>query len=763
MTPYKQKFWMVVVLLTIISGTVYGQTNVSGGIYTNTTWTKVNSPYIVTDTVVVFPGVTLTIEPGVEVRFEDDMRLEVRQASLVAMGTVSDSITFTSNSPSPHPGSWGNIYLNNENGSTSSSFDYCNLHYADFAIYIFHYTCSAFPLPSVTINHSLLSYNKRAVFGDYNQCTHINVHNSYFHDNVNYGIYANSQGGTITNSIFVRNSSGIIIPRTSIKNCRIDSNAIVGVVLPRFDTILDCQIKYNGIGLKDHVNDVGYSTVMRNAIENNDVGIKWTYSNSQISNNTICNNISYDFYSTATFGTNVSVPNNCWCTSDSANISARIYDGYDNTNLGLVNYMPLDTTSCNLTFCDLAVSASAISPVRCYGDSNGAVTAIPIRGTAPYNFSWNNGQNTDTVSGLSSGTYSVTVTDLNGCTANNSFSLQDGLMLNINLTATSATCDTCHNGSATAHVTNGSAPFIYTWNTSPIQTAQTATGLQSGSYTVCVRDVNGCVTCDSVFVDSTNCVGLSIVTQSASASCSTCNDGTAWTTVTGGTPPYNYTWYTTPIQTNDTATGLLQGTYVVCVNDLYSCMACDTVTVSIGNCSAFFDLYPDTIPHNYFAVNRASGTSPITYSWDWGDGSFDTVPFPIHTYSSAGFYTICLSITDSVGCTDTHCTSYYLLKTSNEIIQVTVVPELLTGISEKSDVETVLIYPNPASNIVTVELTKQASTADINVFNILGQLELSSRTASQKTHTDITELTNGVYVLEVRTNKMISRQKFIKE
>ena len=45
------------------------QTNVSGGIYANTTWTLANSPYIVTDTVVVFPGVTLTIQPGVTVKF----------------------------------------------------------------------------------------------------------------------------------------------------------------------------------------------------------------------------------------------------------------------------------------------------------------------------------------------------------------------------------------------------------------------------------------------------------------------------------------------------------------------------------------------------------------------------------------------------------------------------------------------------------------------------------------------------------------------
>src|SRR5258708_368982 len=120
------------ILLSVISFTLSAQTNVSGGIYSNTTWTLANSPYIVTDTVVVFPGVTLTIQPGVVVKFDDNKRLEIRQAILIANGTSTDSITFTSNSSSPHAGSWGEIYLNND---TLSQFNYCNFHYANFGVY----------------------------------------------------------------------------------------------------------------------------------------------------------------------------------------------------------------------------------------------------------------------------------------------------------------------------------------------------------------------------------------------------------------------------------------------------------------------------------------------------------------------------------------------------------------------------------------------------------------------------------------------------
>src|SRR5438045_9697693 len=93
----------------LIAAFTNAQTNVSGGIFSNTTWTLANSPYIVVDTVVVFPGVTLTIEAGVVVKFEDHKRLEIRQASLIAVGTITDSIIFTSNSYYPFTGIWNEL------------------------------------------------------------------------------------------------------------------------------------------------------------------------------------------------------------------------------------------------------------------------------------------------------------------------------------------------------------------------------------------------------------------------------------------------------------------------------------------------------------------------------------------------------------------------------------------------------------------------------------------------------------------------------
>ncbi len=111
------------------------------------------------------------------------------------------------------------------------------------------------------------------------------------------------------------------------------------------------------------------------------------------------------------------------------------------------------------------------------------------------------------------------------------------------------------------------------------------------------------------------------------------------------------------------------GTYYVCLTasdiDSFGDVICSSTYCSyvvVGNiprsCSAQFTIYPDsTTLYHYIAVNMATGIQPLIYLWSWGDGTYDSTPYPSHTYSAAGNFIVCLSITDSIGCTSSYCDS----------------------------------------------------------------------------------------------------------
>jgi hypothetical protein len=101
---------LVLLLLLSITILVNAQTNVSGFILADTIWTTGGSPYIVIGNTLVVNGVTLTIEPGVVVKFDDSTVLQI-DGELIAIGTATNRITFTSNQTNPHAGDWGKIHF----------------------------------------------------------------------------------------------------------------------------------------------------------------------------------------------------------------------------------------------------------------------------------------------------------------------------------------------------------------------------------------------------------------------------------------------------------------------------------------------------------------------------------------------------------------------------------------------------------------------------------------------------------------------------
>ncbi len=712
----KKVIFTLALLFTVLCSLFTAKaTNVSGGIYSNTTWTLLNSPYIVTDNVVVFPGNTLTIEAGVIVKFADTKSIEIRQASLIAIGTILDSITFTSNNASPTPGIWDKVWLNG--GSMTTEFIFCSFKFATKGI------CEG--NGTTIIKKSNFDYNRFGILGGYttyidtcsftnnteagigggativNYCTFKHNHRGTGDDadgplgvvEIRNCLIDSNQigmiiGGRVRNCVVKHNQTGITgnsVIETTILNSIIDSNSIVGIKewgSYSNDSIFNNQIMYNGLGLD--VLNTSQFLISRNVIEYNNIGVLLDYGIGNIYCNKISNNISFDLKSSRPNPFNVSL--NDWGTTDSTTIALHIWDGYDTIAFGLGTFMPIDTLQCYLTGCNLQLSTSVVN----------------------------------------------------------------------------ATCNTCANGTASVSMSNGFAPYTYTWNTSPIQTTQMATGLLPGTYTVCVVDANGCTACHAVYVDSTNCTSFHDSLLSVSnATCALCSDGSATINIVGGTTPYQYTWYTSPMQSTATATGLPHGSYQICVFDAAGCHLCDTAIIGTGNCSAHFNLYPDTnILHNYFAVNMASGVTPISYDWNWGDNSpHDFTPFPSHQYANAGYYNICLSITDAVGCTSTYCNNFYLLRTSNTMVYVNVVSTLTTGIYNLAALNITSIFPNPATSSITVHQTAFKANQNFIITDVLGNKVYAQTLNNDEETMDISHLNSGIYFYEINGN----RGKIIKE
>ena len=184
-------------------------------------------------------------------------------------------------------------------------------------------------------------------------------------------------------------------------------------------------------------------------------------------------------------------------------------------------------------------------------------------------------------------------------------------------------------------------------------------------------------------------------------------------------------------------------------------------------CNANFTMYPDAfIAHTYWIVNYSSGTSPLHYDWNWGDGSpHDTIAYPSHTYATGGFYSICLTITDSTGCSSYYCNTDSLARidVSNAMVYVNVIAPV--GIPENTSVSSLSVYPNPDSG--EIQLTTgigQAAIKLIEIYDLLGEVVLQvSLHGESKAILNVDALPAGVYfVVVMDTENNLVTKKIVK-
>jgi len=306
-----------------------------------------------------------------------------------------------------------------------------------------------------------------------------------------------------------------------------------------------------------------------------------------------------------------------------------------------------DGNSCTTTFSFNVTSPSLINisitpiPITCYGESNGSITATPSGGTPGYSYLWSNGATTNTITNLSAGTYSLTVTDANSCTLSTSFNLTQPVELTTEIIDQDVTCFGASNGMATAVPNGGTPGYEYEWSNS--NTNSSISNLSPGTYDVTVTDINGCSVTGSVEISEPPLLTLS--TSSQNVTCYGAMNGSATVTPSGGTPGYSYLWSNG--SSTSTISNLNPGMYMVTVPDTHACTITASVVIT-GPTALVLTLTGNNVScygdsNGWIDADVSGGIAGYTYLWSTGMTT-DSI-----ANLAAGIYE--LTITDASGCT----------------------------------------------------------------------------------------------------------------
>jgi hypothetical protein len=274
------------------------------------------------------------------------------------------------------------------------------------------------------------------------------------------------------------------------------------------------------------------------------------------------------------------------------------------------------------------------------GLNNGSATVSASGGITPYTYQWSSGSTATQADSLASGTYIITVTDNNGCKSFKAVNISDASGPNITVTTiTPVTCNGGNNGGIDITVSGGNTPYTYKWSNG--KTTEDLTGLTAGPYEVSVTSSNGCVATKSINVTQPAAIIISITATNASCGMA---DGSLFTSVSGGTSPYNYVWSTG--HTSSSVTGLGNGSYAVTVTDNKGCSKKANATISetggpqiiidsvnTASCGGSGDVF----------VSVSGGNPPFAYNWSNGLSTEDITGVPGGVYN--------LFVSDYNGCT----------------------------------------------------------------------------------------------------------------
>jgi len=714
-------------LILLMTTDLIAQTNVSGIISSNTTWNTSGSPYIVTSTVLVNSGVTLTIDPGVTVKFYANQKLQI-DGTLIARGNANQRIVFTSNDATPAAGDWDGISFTDnsvdanyvsDNYISGCILEYCIIEYAgpginimksspciDHNVIRYNYTEDSYTAGGLNISNSDFAYIRNNIFIS-NRCYAYSgtgggitmrfcvnpyvYHNTFVENN---GEAYNGGGASSAGGLYI-NNAGVgpyfIRYNTFYRNW---SKGRTGTTYPH---AIGGAITAENMGNRSLF--IEYNTIVENdALTTENPGGVVLY-NSNVNYNNIYNNNPYDIAAHMGYyldpDDSVNAINNWWGTTTESEIQSNIYDYYDDFTSNKVVYDPWESnvnTSAPISPPTQVIKQAKPDGIYLRWNANpeSDLDGYKIYYGGPTGYSYTNSVDVGNVTEytLSGVTFddeiAITAYDNN---ADGSDDLAEGYEswfsiceegLAINLIGTNVTCKGLSNGAVNLIVSNGFAPFSYSWSNG--ETTEDIENIPAGKYYVTVTDAENFTASDTIIITEPDL--LEIQLNGNNINCIGGNDGSVELTVTGGTPAYSFSW-TGPSafsSTSEDISGLIEGKYYITVTDSKSCNINDSITLTYN-----FELPTPVI--TFPDSNKIC--SGDTLELDAGSGYTDylwstTETSQVIKVTETGTYTV--TVTDANGC-------------------------------KNSDDETVTVHPVPTSEFI---LEDSICDGEQNVITYMG-------------------------------------------
>ncbi|MEN9640765.1 MAG: hypothetical protein RLZZ262_2634 [Bacteroidota bacterium] len=363
-----------------------------------------------------------------------------------------------------------------------------------------------------------------------------------------------------------------------------------------------------------------------------------------IQDNSVCRNAQVDFTSTSTnsptsylwtfeggtpsTSTSANPQNIIWAAAGTYDVTLTATNAYGSNTYTCANCMTI--------FAGSTVTLSTTQPL-CSTGNTGAILSN-VSGTSPYTYSWSNNATTSNLTNLAPGSYTVTVTDGNGCTTTASSTLTAPSAVTISGTATQPGCSS--GGSITVTTAGGTGTRTVTWSNGA--TGNTISNLQPGSYTATVTDANGCTASTAFSITSVS--SIVIAGSVTPISCPSFTNGAIAVTASGGTGNKTFSWSNGA--TGGSISNLPAGTYTVTATDAAGCTATQSFTVIAPSAIVLTGTVTNVTcnggTNGSITVNATGGTGNKTFSWSNGMTGASISNLTAGTYN--------VTVTDANGC-----------------------------------------------------------------------------------------------------------------